>query len=122
MIYIIIFSVSSCEKQEVTPPVNNIENDAVLYIGTENTEYKEYEFYVKGEITPEKLIGEIENLTGWNLELSDEVTSGKGGMSVCFTKNCSLFSGPPNPQKDEFHVYDRYQLARIILDSVKKTL
>lgn len=36
-----------------------------------------------GELTPEKLIQGIADLTGWNLTLAEAVISGKGGMNVC---------------------------------------
>ena len=73
-------------------------------------------------IAPEKLIQGIADLTGWDLTLAEEVTSGKGGMSVCLADTSSLFIGPPSPQKDEFHMYDAEQLAETILDSIQKTL
>lgn len=76
----------------------------------------------EGELTPEVLIQGIADLTGWDLTLAEEVTSGKGGMSVCLANTSSLFVGPPDPQKDEFHMYDAEQLAETILDSIQKTL
>ena len=61
-------------------------------------------------------------LTGWDLTLAEDVISGKGGMSVCLSSESSLFTGPPDPQREEFHVYDVGQLAETILDSIQKTL
>lgn len=43
-------------------------------------------------------------------------------MSVCLSSESALFTGPPDPQKDEFHMYDAEQLAETILDSIQKTL
>ena len=43
-------------------------------------------------------------------------------MSVCLSSESSLFTGPPDPQKEEFHMYDAGQLAETILDSIQKTL
>ena len=43
-------------------------------------------------------------------------------MTVSFSKECALFTGPPQQQKEEFHMYDAEQLDRTILDSIQKTL
>ena len=95
--------------------------EAVLYIGRDN-DFKEYSLKYEGELKPETLIQGISNLTGWDLSLSDEVTTGKGGMTVSFAKTSALFVGPPENQKDEFFMYDAESLIPTILDSVKKTL
>lgn len=94
---------------------------AVLYIGM-NGRFQEYPLELEGEITPGDLVAGISQLTGWNLDLADEITSGKGGMTVMFAETSALFQGPPDPQKDEFHVFDAGQLSQTILDSIQKTL
>ncbi len=68
------------------------------------------------------LIEEIANATGWNLDLAEDITSGKGGFGICFASTSSLFVGPPDPQVDEFFVFDAYGLSQAVLDSVKYTL
>lgn len=98
------------------------ESTAVLYIGTKAAGFQEYPISYEGELTPELLIQGISELTGWDLTIAGEVTTGKGGMSVCFSGESALFSGPPDPQKDEFHVFSADQLAETILDSIQKTL
>ena len=98
------------------------EQTATLYIGTKAAGFAEYPMAYEGELTAELLIQGIADLTGWNLTLAEPVTSGKGGMSVCLSNESALFNGPPDPQKDEFHVYDAGQLAETILDSIQKTL
>ena len=108
------------EPAEPTPTAN--EQTATLYIGTKAGGFTEYPMTYEGELTPEKLIQGIADLTGWDLTLAEEVTSGKGGMSVCLSNESALFVGPPDPQKDEFHMYDVGQLAQTILDSIQKTL
>lgn len=94
---------------------------ATLYIGMAG-QFKEYPLETGEEITPAILVEEMAKLTGWNLDLAGEITSGKGGMTVTFADTSALFVGPPNPQKDEFHVFAADELAQTILDSVKKTL
>ena len=41
---------------------------------------------------------------------------------MSFADTCSIFTGPPDPQKEEFHVYDAGELAATILDSIQHTL
>jgi len=106
---------------EVTPEPD-AGNYATLYIGTKSAGFGEYPMEYNGELTPELLIQGIADLTGWDLTLSEPVTTGKGGMSVCLSNGSSLFVGPPDPQVDEFHIYDAAQLAETILDSIQKTL
>lgn len=69
-----------------------------------------------------QLIAAMAELTGWNLELGDQVYAGKGGMTVTFGENAALFTGPPDPQKEEFHIYDSVGLAFTLLDSIQLTL
>ena len=108
------------EPEEPTPPTD--EQTATLYIGTRARGFNEYPMTCQGELTPDTLIQGIADLTGWNLTLTEPVISGKGGMSVCLSSESALFTGPPDPQKDEFHMYDAEQLAETILDSIQKTL
>lgn len=108
------------EPAETEPPSQG--QAATLYVGTKENGFAEYPLDYEGELTPEILIQGIADLTGWNLSLAEEVTSGKGGMSVCLSGESSLFAGPPDPQKDEFHMFDAEQLSQTILDSIQKTL
>ena len=94
---------------------------ATLYIGMDG-QIKEYPLEAAEEITPEALVAGISGLTGWNLDLAGEITDGKGGMTVMFAETSALFVGPPDPQKDEFRVFDAGQLDQTVLDSVQKTL
>lgn len=95
--------------------------EATLFIGMEG-DFAEYPLAYSGELTPEKLIAGIAELTGWNLDLAGEVTAGGGGVTVCFAEESSLFVGPPEPQREEFFVYSAEQLDVMILDSVQRTL
>ncbi|MDE7245499.1 MAG: hypothetical protein K2O18_16220 [Oscillospiraceae bacterium] len=102
------------------PPVQG--QTATIYVGTKAGGFAEYPLEYEEELTPEILIQSIADLTGWDLTLAEEVTSGKGGMSVCLANTSSLFSGPPESQRDEFHMFSAEQLAETILDSIQKTL
>lgn len=108
--------------EPTTPPPAEGEQTATLYIGTKANGFTEYPMTYEGELTPELLIQGIADLTGWDLTLAEPVVSGKGGMSVCLSSESALFTGPPDPQKEEFHMYDVGQLAETILDSIQKTL
>ena len=98
------------------------DQSAVLYIGTKAAGFTEYPMTYEGELTPDLLIQGIADLTGWNLTLEEPVVTGKDGMSVCLSSESALFTGPPDPQKDEFHMYGVDQLAETVLDSIQKTL
>ena len=98
------------------------EQTATLYIGTKAQGFTEYPMAYEGDLTPEMLIQGIADLTGWDLTLDEPVVSGKGGISVCLSESSALFMGPPEPQKDEFHMFSAEQLAETLLDSIQKTL
>ena len=87
-------------EQPETPDV--AANEAVLYIGTRDGGFTEYPMTYEGTLTPEILIAGIADLTGWDMTLAENVTTGKGGMSVCFADSSALFNGPPDPQNEEF--------------------
>lgn len=111
------------KHKEETPAQNNTPNnnsEATLYIGTEGN-FKEYTVEIDS-LSPENLLKAMSELTDWNLDLAADITTGKGGMSVCLSNNSALFMGPPDPQKDEFHMFDAETLCHTILDSIKKTL
>ena len=108
------------DHTEPTPPAGG--QTATLYIGTKAAGFAEYPMSYEGELTAEKLIQGIADLTGWDLTLAEDVVSGKGGMSVCLSSGSALFTGPPDPQKEEFHMYDVGQLSETILDSIQRTL
>ncbi len=120
-------SSSPSETESVTSSEMQDSSDiqtVTLYIGM-NGNFVGYSVDFDGDratLTPDFLIESIAELTGWDLTLADAVSTGKGGMTVCFSSQCSLFTGPPQPQKEDFFVYDSYQLAQTILDSIKYTL
>lgn len=95
---------------------------AILYIGTQETGFEEYTYPLHEELAPDVLITAIEELTGWKMDLLEPVTMGKGGMSVGFGPESALFVGPYEPQNVGFEVFDSYQLAQTMLDSIQKTL
>ena len=106
---------------ESSAPSDKTEATATLCIGMDGS-FKEYPVSYTGDLTPGLLISEISKLTGWNLDLSDEITTGKGGMTVSFADTSALVVGPPDPQVEEFFVYDSTELIQMVLDSVQRTL
>ena len=68
-----------------------------LYIGMDGT-FQEYPMTYEGEldeqglVPAEAMIAGMAELTGWNLDLADEITSGPGGMTVSFADRSA---GPP---------------------------
>lgn len=120
---------SKSEEAQTQPSDTKINGvrTVTLYIGTGDQFQQYQETYQgplndQGMVPPEGVVAEMAELTGWNLDLAGDITTGKGGITVTFGENCALFSGPPQTQKEEFRVYDSYQLDETILDSVKKTL
>lgn len=110
--------------EQPTQPTEQPETQAysaTLYIGRDG-QFQEYPVTSSEEITPEWLIAQIASLTGWNLDLAEPVTSGRGGASVTFAESSSIVTGPPEPQKEEFFVHDSVELLQTILDSVQHTL
>ena len=71
---------------------------------------------------PGDVIAAIGQLTGWDCTLAGPVEQGDGFVKVCFAQQSALFAGPPEPQKDEFHMYDAGQMCLTFLDSVARTL
>lgn len=117
-------SPESSSEAPAEPPEESPEaqtQTAILYVGCDG-QFQEYPVTTSETITPDWLIAQIALLTGWNLELAEPVTTGKGGMSVTFTERSSIVTGPPEPQKEEFFVYDSVQLLQMILDSIQHTL
>ena len=113
---------SSTAESQGEPEIPASGQTATLYIGTRAAGFAEYSLSYEGALTPELLIQGIADLTGWDLTLAAPVTTGKGGMSVCLSGESALFTGPPDPQNEDFHMYDVGQLAETILDSIQKTL
>ena len=121
-VFMLLTACENKHKEETPLQNNNVSNnlEATLYIGTEGN-FKEYTVEIDS-LSPENLLKAMSELTDWNLDLAADITTGKGGMSVCLSNNSALFMGPPDPQKDEFHMFDAETLCHTILDSIKKTL
>ena len=113
---------ASPADESAAPASTEGEQTAALYIGTKAGGFTKYPMTYEGELTPEMLIQGISDLTGWNLTLAEDVTKDKDGIGVCLSNESSLFTGPPDPQKEEFYVYGAEELAEIILDSIQETL
>lgn len=113
-----ITSTVSSQQNEQVPQ----KQSAILSIGTKSSGFEQYPLEYEGELTPEILIKGIEDLTTWNLELAKPAVIDQDGVKICFAKDSSLFVGPPEPQKEEFHMFGADQLAETVLDSIQKTL
>ena len=95
--------------------------EASLYIGMAG-QYGVHAFPYQGELTPDQLIAAIGDLTGWDLRLDGPVLRDASGITVTFAADCALFTGPPEPQKEDFFVQDIQELSAVLLDSVCRTL
>ena len=118
-----------CSRQGEDSPSSQVSGAApsgegvirTLYIGR-GEDFQQVPHTFEGEPTPDALIAAIAEETGWNLALAESVASGKGGMSVLFSKESALFTGFPDPQKEEYAVDGPQDLAFHILDSIQRTL
>ena len=118
---------AQADTSEIQPEEKSSQGEeaqmVTLYIGMDG-QFQQYQEPYEGTLNEqgmgpaEGVVAEMAQLTGWNLDLAGEITTGKGGITVSFGETCALFSGPPQEQKEEFHVYDSYQLDQTILDSV----
>ena len=94
-----------------------------LYIGLEG-EFAEYQVNYTGEraedgrIPAAQVLSAMTELTGWNLDLTVPVESGKDGVTVTFADTCTLLSGGSDGETAE----DIRQRDRMVLDSVKRTI
>ena len=98
-----------------------------LYVGTADDTFTSYpaattlDPAAESTLLVEHLLSELSALTGWNLDTS-AIYVGKGGVTIAWAETSALFAGPPEPQKEEFHVYDSIQLTYLLLDSVQRTV
>lgn len=108
-------------EEAETEQVTTKETAAIIYIGTDGN-MKEYECQASKNMTPEVMISTMATMTGWNLDLAQDVTAEENKMTVCFANTSSIFAGVPEEQEEEFAVSDKGQLVATILDSIQYTL
>ena len=111
----------SAAPQSQSAASGSEEAEVLLYIGMRNS-YAQYAASVPAPTQPDGVIAAIGGLTGWDCTLACPVEQGDGFVKVRFAQQSALFAGPPEPQKDEFHMYDAEQMCRTFLDSVARTL
>ena len=104
------------------PDTTLAQPDTTIYIGTKNRGFTAIPVVLKDGRSPEALIEAIAEETGWDLTLADTVSTGKGGMSVDFSTDSSLITGPGMDQKEEYYTYDITSTVIMILDSIQETL
>ena len=109
----------SAAPQSQSAASGSEEAEVLLYIGNS---YAQYAASVPAPAQPDGVIAAIGGLTGWDCTLACPVEQGDGFVKVRFAQQSALFAGPPEPQKDEFHMYDAEQMCRTFLDSVARTL
>ncbi len=105
-----------------TEPSEPTGKTALLYVGTQDTQFVSYPLVYHGALTAEQLISGLAALTGWDLSLADQVYSGKGGMTVTFASTATLFTLDSSGAQEGFQISDPPLLARTILDSIQWTL
>lgn len=111
-------SATSTEKQS---SAGDKKGDATLYIGEQDHLKK---VSVQNASTAEELIAALAKETGWNLTLAKPVTDGADSdtKTVAFATASAIYSAPPDPQKESYHVYDSEEYVLTVLNSVSETL
>ena len=107
--------------ESIDPTPAEGEQTATLYIGTKAGGFAEYPMSYEGELTAEKLIQGIADLTGWNLTIAEDVISGKGGMSVCLSSLCFCLKDILNTNDKSEPIPHLEDSVRIIMSCVSLT-
>lgn len=135
VVLLIIGGIFLYQKSKDTETNHNNENtvnfenintvEGTIYVGYENT-YIEFNVeYNKNLETIDQakfLIQEIGNAIGYKIIVND-ITSGKGGMSIDFSSEGAPFNDTDTYVGNERqHIFDRETLIYTIFDSIKETL
>lgn len=107
---------------EASDTIRTETTSTAIYIGIAGQTMTEYPCESSDNVTPEMMLSTMAGVTGWNLDLADQIKIEDGKITVCFAKTSSLFTGMPETQTEEFAVYDGDELTRTILDSIQYTL
>ncbi len=99
--------------------INNWET--LLYVGIDG-HFNEYPLEFTGELTPDVLIRGLSDLTGWNIILSENISTGSGGMTVCLSRKSGIFGNGFDATRPEFERMDVDSYVFSVLDSIRKTL
>ena len=92
-----------------------------IYVGTDG-EYAEFpveytgERLETGQVPVTEVLSAMAKITGWNLDLADQIYSGKGGITVTFADTCTLLTADVSEEGNQSETVQRDQL---VLDSVK---
>ena len=117
---------SGASSSQPSPSAGETTESAVsviVYLGTDG-QFAEYPVEYTGDRTQTgqvpatEVLAAMEKLTGWDLALSHEIDSGRGGITVTFADTCTLLSDLPEGMTAE----DALERDRVVLDSVKRTL
>ena len=75
------------------------------------------------ELTPDAVIAALAEETGWNLDLAKPVSIDDDGLAtVTLAADGSIYGNPPEPQKDQYFVYDVESWIYGVLNSIAESL
>ncbi|MCQ2492079.1 MAG: hypothetical protein MJ087_03450 [Lachnospiraceae bacterium] len=110
------------EEKDETAKTTEIIKMTKVYVGSRD-DYGAYNMAYTGKLTPEKLIKGIEDTTGWNLALEQNVSIDKdNGYKVVFSKKSLFYTAEKLDKDDEFYVNGTENYYATVLDSIKETL
>lgn len=82
------------------------------------------EISIQNAATAKELIAALAKETGWNLNLANAPTAGalQNTLTVALAAKSAIYTAPPEPQKDSYHVFDSEDYVLTVLNSVSETL
>lgn len=112
---------ASPNEASATAEAEGKAQDVTLFIGHHDSLSQ---VACKAEATPEGLIAALAEETGWNLGLAGtpSVDQKTGLVTVAFAEDSAVYTEPPEPQNDAYHVFDKRDLVYTVLNSVATTL
>lgn len=117
------------EDNETTKEVTTAEKttaepqNIALFIGKEG-DYGEYNYLYEAneQVTPDLLIEGIEDTTGWNLSLADNVEKNEDGYVIRFSKESVFYTGQDSDEENEFYIPTEEDFYKTVLDSIVETI
>ncbi|MDR3240117.1 MAG: hypothetical protein LBT44_08540 [Clostridiales bacterium] len=116
---------STSEPPETSPAAQlpeTADENITLYLGMPDG-LKQVETTIPA-FAADAMISAISDETGWNLILALPVDEGEipGSAVVSLSEDSTVYIGPPEIQKDAYHVFDTNELVFTVLNSIAETL
>jgi hypothetical protein len=120
----LLLGLTACKEKDKYTDENNKEMILVLSFAQEAglKEYPvEYEDMEGDGYTVEEIAMGLSELTGLRFDIS-AMRNGPAGVTVDWSDDSALLTGPPEEQNEDFHFYDYDSLAWFMLDSMELSI